>query len=382
MSSAQRPGMRAWYYGWLGFLAAGLLLAQAGEPVRVERLPAGGVQPQTVVDAAGTVHLVYLTGEARASEVVYTFRQAGATSFATPLPVNSQKGSAVAAGTIRGAQLAVGDDGTVHVLWNGSQMATPKQGQGSPLLYARKAAGAKAFEPERNLMTKTYVLDGGGSIVAGAGGQVYVGWHGSKTVQPGKETDRAAFLAVSSDTGKTFSAEREISPAQSGSCACCGLRLGIDGKGDLNVLFRAAFSAVDRDLLWLKSTDKGQTFKVFQRDAWKIGQCPMSSAWFRDGWGAWEVEGQVKFTSLDGKRTFSPEGAVKRKHPVAVQGKEGSALLLWTEGTGWQKGGTVVWQVIGPEGKPAGPVQRQEGLPVWGLVTAWAEPKGGWVVLY
>ncbi|MCD6051834.1 MAG: hypothetical protein K0Q55_3243 [Verrucomicrobia bacterium] len=372
------------YRIFLALLILGLAACplRAESQVTVERLPEGGVQPQSFVDAAGTVHLVYLTGEARASEVVYTSRKATDTKFAPTIRINTQPGSAVAAGTIRGAQLGVGEDGTVHVLWNGSQTAMPKQGQGSPLLYARKLADSAAFEPERNLMGNTYVLDGGGSLAAGKGGQVYVAWHASKTAQPGKETDRAAFLAVSSDGGKTFAPEREISPPKSGSCACCGLRLAVDGEGAVNVLFRAAFSALDRDLVWLKSKDQGQTFTTVQQDSWKIGQCPMSSAWLRDGWAGWEVNGQVKFTSVDGTKTFSPPGDVKRKHPAAVQTKDGSTLLIWTEGTGWQKGGSVVWQVIGPDGKPTGAVQKREGLPVWGLATAWAEAKGGWVVLY
>ncbi len=368
----------------LGLIVSWLAVSpvRAEQKVVVERLPAGGVQPQSLVDAVGTVHLVYLTGESRASEVVYTSRRVTDTKFAPPLRVNTQPGSAVAAGTIRGAQLSVGEDGTVHVLWNGSQTATPKQGMGSPLLYARKVAGSAAFEPERNLMGNTYMLDGGGSLAAGKSGQVYVAWHASKTSQPGKETDRAAFLAVSSDGGKTFAPEREISPPKSGSCACCGLRLAVDGEGAVNVLFRAAFSALDRDLVWMKSKDQGKTFTTVQQDSWKIGQCPMSSAWLRDGWAGWEVNGQVKFTSVDGAKTFSPAGDVKRKHPVAVQTKDGSTLLLWTEGTGWQKGGSVVWQVIGPDGKQTGAVQKQEGLPVWGLATAWADAKNGWVVLY
>lgn len=365
-----------------GLLCLGLHVVQAEQAVRVERLPAGGVQPQTIVDAAGTVHLVYLSGDARTSEVMYSFRKVGEKAFAAPIRVNRQAGSAVAAGTIRGAQLAVGGDGSVHVLWNGSQAALPKQGQGSPLLYARKPPGSKGFEPERNLMGNTYILDGGGAIAAGLGGEVYVAWHASKTVQPGKETERAAFLAVSTDAGKTFAAEREISPPKSGSCACCGMRLGVDAKGTVNVLFRAAFTALDRDLVWLKSVDQGKTFAIVQRDSWKIGQCPMSSAWIRDGWVAWEANAKVKFTRMDGAQTFAPAGDVKRKHPVAVQTKDGSSLMLWVEGTGWQKGGSVVWQVIGADGKAVGPVQRRDDLPVWGLATAWADAQNGWIVLY
>lgn len=347
-----------------------------------ERLPAGGVQPQSLVDAAGTVHLVYLTGDARASDVAYTFRAAGAKEFAPAMKVNHQPGSAVATGTIRGVQLAVSKDGTVHVLWNGSQTATPKQGEGSPLLYARKLPGEKEFEPERNLMTKTYFLDGGASLAAGPEGRVYVAWHANPSAKPGREIDRAAYLAVSSDGGKTFVAERVVSPPRSGACACCGLRLAVDEQGAVDLVFRAAFTVLDRDILWLRSNDQGKSFTVVQRDAWKIGQCPMSTAWLRDEWAAWEANGQVKFTRRDGSVTFAPAGEVRRKHPVAVPAPDGSTLVLWTEGTGWNKGGSLAWQTIGKDGKPDGPIQKRPGLPVWGLATAWASPQSGWVVLY
>lgn len=350
------------------------------EAIAIERLPKGCVQPQSVVDDAGTVHVVYLKGEGQGQDVEYTFRKAGEAKFATPVRVNSIAASAVATGTIRGAQLAVSKDGTVHVLWNGTMTSAQTPGAGSPLFYTRKSGGG--FEPQRNLMTKTFMLDGGGSIAAGPGGTVYVAWHASKSSQPGKETDRGVFLATSADNGKTFNTEREINPPKSGACACCGLRIQVDGNGEVNLLFRAAFTALDRDILWLKSTDQGKTFQVVNRDAWKIGQCPMSSAWLRDGWAAWEANGKVKFTRMDGSLTYSPEGEVKRKHPVAVQSKDGRALLVWTEGTGWKKGGSVVWQELGADGKPSGPVQRRDDLPVWGLVTAWAEAKGGWGMLY
>ncbi|HEY1169727.1 MAG TPA: sialidase family protein [Verrucomicrobiae bacterium] len=352
----------------------------AAETVAIDRLPKGCVQPQSVVDDAGTVHVVYLKGEGQGQDIEYMYRKAGEAKFSPAVQVNSIAASAVATGTIRGAQVAVSKDGTVHVLWNGTMASAQVPGGGSPLFYTRLSAGK--FEQQRNLMTKTFMLDGGGSIAAGPGGAVYVAWHASKSSQPGKETDRGVYLATSLDNGKTFSAEREVNPPKSGACACCGLRIQVDEKGEVNLLFRAAFTALDRDILWLRSADQGKTFQVVNRDAWKIGQCPMSSAWLRDGWAAWEADGKVKFSRMDGGLTYSPAGDVKRKHPVAVQSKDGKALLIWTEGTGWKKGGSVVWLELGADGKPLGPVQRRDDLPVWGLATAWAGAKGGWGMLY
>ena len=91
-----------------------------------------------------------------------------------------QERTAIATGTIRGAQLAIGRTGTVHVAWNGSDKALPRppvnpttKRAGMPMLYARRIAGT-AFEPQRNLMTETTNLDGGGSIAADDRGGDYV----------------------------------------------------------------------------------------------------------------------------------------------------------------------------------------------------------------
>lgn len=351
--------------------------------VRLERLPAGGVQPQSTVDASGGVHVVYLAGDPKSSDVYYMCRKAGDKSFSQPLKVNSQAGSAVAIGTIRGAQLAVSRSGAVHVLWNGSQTALPKQGEGSPLLYACLLPGKQSFEPQRNMMKTSYALDGGGSIAVDGQGRVYIAWHASKTSPPKGETGRAVFMVTSTDDGKTFTPEREISPPNSGTCACCGLRVAVDELDRLNVLFRAAFTVMDRDMVWLQSKNQGQTFEVINRDAWRIGQCPMSTAWVRDGWLAWESGGKVKYArqTAGDLQPVSPMGDVKRKHPVAVQLKDGSAVLIWTEGTAWQKGGAVCWQATGKDGKLTGKPQTRADLPVWGLATAWTEPDGNDVVI-
>src|SRR3954453_22125208 len=86
--------------------------------VNLVRTPTHGLQPQAVVDERGTLHLIYLAGEPSASDVFYVRRDAGKKEFSPPLRVNSQPGSAIAPGTIRGAQIAIGKNGRVHVAWN------------------------------------------------------------------------------------------------------------------------------------------------------------------------------------------------------------------------------------------------------------------------
>src|SRR5437762_1711299 len=97
-----------------------LCISVAG-PVRAEvtlvKTPNRGIQPQVITDAAGNVHLLYFVGDPKAGNLMYARREGG--MFTSPLKVNSQDGSAIAVGTIRGGHLAIGKKGRVHVAWNG-----------------------------------------------------------------------------------------------------------------------------------------------------------------------------------------------------------------------------------------------------------------------
>ncbi len=100
--------------------------------VRLMKTPNGGIQPQAVIDERGRLHLVYIAGEPFAGDVYYVRREAGQETFSTPIRVNSQPGSAIAFGAMRGAHIAVGKKGRAHVAWNGSITAEPR-GQKNPI---------------------------------------------------------------------------------------------------------------------------------------------------------------------------------------------------------------------------------------------------------
>src|SRR4051812_21294759 len=89
---------------------AGVLPAAAWAdepPVHLLQTPNGGIQPQAVVDARGMLHLIYYKGDPAGGDLFYVHREHGKDRFSEPLRVNSQPGSAIAMGTIRGGQLAV-----------------------------------------------------------------------------------------------------------------------------------------------------------------------------------------------------------------------------------------------------------------------------------
>src|SRR5436190_2111959 len=137
--------------------------AETAGRVQLVRTPEGGIQPQAMVDASGTVHLVYFKGEAKGGDLFYV-RQSSDGTFSKPVPINSIAGSAIAVGTIRGAHLALGKSGRIHVAWNGSKAMPDSRHKGVPMWYTRLNDSGTAFEPQRDLMQFSASLDGGGSI--------------------------------------------------------------------------------------------------------------------------------------------------------------------------------------------------------------------------
>ena len=396
-------------YSFIPLLFTAVARANNGAPeVRLLRTPDDGIQPQAAMDAKSVVHLIYFKGDPKAGDIFYVRREPGQNEFSKPIPVNTQPHTAMAMGTIRGAQLAVGKNGRVHVAWDGMGEAASLAAHAShthdpsihsrlshdaagkqPLIYTRLNDAGTAFEAERNVITYAYGLDGGSSVAADSQGNVYVTWHAPTPGNTNGEGGRAVFVARSSDEGKTFQREMPAISKPTGACGCCGMRAFADSRGDLLALYRAAYEMTNRDETLLISRNNGANFEIAYSHHWNVGTCPMSSATISETSGeilaAAETHGRVFFVRLDPKTgkvssPVSPE--TQAKHPVAIGNARGEVLLAWAEGTGWNKGGSVAWQLYDREGKPVSEKGRAEGLKPWSLPTAFAEPDGSFTIIY
>jgi len=371
-------------------LSAGNLSSPAAQTsgVAVVRLPVGGIQPQVAVDRAGVAHIVYFSGEPANGDVFYaSLDDAG--QFSAPIRVTAP-GSAIATGTVRGAKLAIGRNGTIHVIWNGSNKATPTgPNDATPMLYSRLLPGRRVFERQRNLIQFATGLDGGGAITADERGRVFVAWHAGGPESKG-EGDRRVWMVTSANDGETFSTEVPVSEASTGACGCCGMDGLIDQSGAVFFLYRSAAAVVHRDTYLLKSTN-GRQFSSTKLQEWNIGACPMSTFMFAEGpqgvLAAWETSGQVQFMRVGGAIQAAapieaPGSTGKRRHPALATNTRGDVLLAWSEGTAWQKGGAVAWQVFGKDGRPTSEKGQSDGVPIWGLTAAYARRDGGFRILY
>jgi len=239
--------------------------AVAADRMTVLQTPNGGIQPQAVADAKGTLHLIYFKGETGAGDLFYVRREVGKDRFSTPIRVNSRPGSAIATGTVRGGQIALGKGGSVHVAWNGSGKAKASEG----MFHARLNDVGTAFEGQRNLMRDTSVLDGGGTVAADVAGNVYVAWHAVKTGDRGEE-NRQVWVARSTDEGKTFAKETPAWAEPTGACGCCSTRAFADSGGSVYLLYRSANAGVNRDIYLLASRNNGTSFQSAVVHKWKV----------------------------------------------------------------------------------------------------------------
>jgi hypothetical protein len=378
--------MRTYLAGLIFFMSG----ASASAQVTLLKTPDRGIQPQVVVDGKGGVHLLYFKGDAKGGDLYYARRDSGKQDFAAAIKVNSQPGSAVATGTIRGGNLALGKNQRAHVSWNAS-FFTHKASQ---MYHARLNDAGTAFENQQNLMTGTDVLDGGGTVAADQAGNVFVAWHALQTGSAKGEINRKVWLAKSNDEGKTFAKEVNANSDPTGACGCCGMKGFVDGKGGIYFIYRGATkNGGQRDMFLISSADAGKSFRSNRVHAWEINTCPMSSATFAEGPGglyvAWDTDEQVYFARIKPgsaateEPVAAPGSGKKRKHPaLAVNGK-GEVLLAWTEGTGWQKGGDLNWQVFDRKGQPTSERgRRQNAVPVWGLPSAFADADGQFTIVH
>lgn len=356
-----------------------------GTPVQVVRVPNGGLQPQAGVDQAGILHLIYFKGKPSGGDLFYVRQGVGDTTFSVPIQVNSIPSSIIASGTVRGAHLALGRKGRVHVSWMGSAVTNGGSHEKLPMFYTRLNDAQTGFEPQRNVVQQAYGLDGGGSVAADTLGHVYVAWHAGS-----EEAFRKVWMVRSDDDGKTFATEKPVWDKETGACGCCGMRIFSEASGALYVMYRSATEMVHRDMYVLRSNDYGQTFEGINAHGWEVNSCPMSTSMISEGkvntWAAWETKGLVYFAALGNLKDVQPlkpvEEGNKNKHPALAQNDAGEVLLAWSTGSGWNKAGTLTYQLFDGAGKPLGVPVVGEQMPVWSKPTVVANLRGDFVVLY
>jgi hypothetical protein len=362
--------------------------------VTFEKTPHGGIQPQAIVDASGTIHLLFYKGKPREGDLFYVTRGRGRKAFSAPMKVNSTGGSACCIGSIFRARMALGPDGIVHVLWNGSFGFVRKQWekkgkQRTPeeftyLFYTRLADDRKSFKPQVNLNRNTYGLDGNGSITVDRNGVVNVFWHARVKGRP----DRMAFTVRSIDQGRSFSPASPITRRPLGVCECCTLEAFSSSRGRLYLAYRTA-EKTSRNVVIFSSGTGRSSFNEVHRHRWDIVACPASTFAFAEDerrvYAAWESEGHVYLKDV---LSATPAVQVSRaskngKYPSLAINAKGDCLVTWSTEAAWGEGGYVQYRVVNRNGAlSAGGTRPGHAPAADSFSSACALPSGNFIVFF
>jgi hypothetical protein len=293
--------------------------------VRIVHTPNGGEVPDAEVDTRGAIHIAFVKGE----DAYYAKSDNGGKSFSQPLRINSQPGTVHPANMFRGPDLALGQNGRVHVIWyvNAYQRKLPQDQWG--VFCSHLDPGEKAFAQEVNLNHKP---SDNYSLAADDQGHVAVVWMAGKL-----------FVTESSDNGGSFRTQ-EISIAD--PCECCASRALFSKDGTLTIAYRDKAENI-RDMHVITRTGSGADFQKHRLSStpWRINACTMTGTFLSNQAAqtvaAWETMGDVFYARI-GARDKAPKEikVVNRgKWPVALMSADGTVLVSWKAGSSlsWQR---------------------------------------------
>lgn len=321
ISEPRRPRRGMLLAAALAALAAGGCTRGEGASVGpVATVAASGASNPTVARGPSGETYIAWVGAGPGGQDVYLARRApGERAWSAPVRVNDVDGDA-APHEQAPAQVAVGPDGTVYVVWQNNRTVPGRRFPASDLRLARSTDGGRTFAP-----AITVNDDAGGppsshtfhNIVVAADGSVYVAWldsrvrdaaeresggaadrakpagaptstatapsgavphsasamrhHGATTLtDPGSEVR----FAISTDGGRSFSASRVI---DANACPCCRTALATAADGSVYVAWRKVYPGNVRDVVVARKAPGAADFGAPVRvgaDGWVYPGCP------------------------------------------------------------------------------------------------------------
>jgi len=347
--------------------------------------PNEGKRPRVVADSEGTVHLIYNSQ----GNIFYSKKPKEAADFSSPIQVNSVDRSGAV------ADVAIGKDGSVHMLFHGnifyirnqikSENRKLRSSDIKYTFYTRLQPGASAFDKQQDLSKNVWGFDGGCTLAADQEGNIYTFFAG--TTRKGNETVHQVFLSQSTDNGTSFAAPRPIDLGK-GVCACCHLKANVDPKGALHIVYRVAEESVNRDSYVLTSLDQGKTFTPTPLDTWELRACPGSAYSFAhsgdDTFVSWRTENEIYLTSLSKEKHISPPGKdLKRRAAILGYNNKGEVLVTWSEGDNFNKPHDLKWQLYDSEGNALGGIGTKENaFKRWGNSAVYTDAEGNFTILH
>lgn len=258
--------------------------------------------------------------------------------FTWPATVNAVPETIAAEGESR-PQIAMGDDGTLHVVWS-IALAKPYTGH---IRYSRSTDGGHSFSVPVTINDEQSEISHRFPALLVEGKHVIIAWLDARDRQAAqvageKFTGASLYFAESQDGGAGFGANRRSAEH---TCECCRLALAWHRARPI-AFWRHVFDGNVRDFALATLNEPEEILRATD-DTWKIEGCPHhGGSLAADKWGGlhmvWFTQGQTRqglfYRAYGGKR-FSPpvkfgNDAAQAGHPV-VLAISGAVTLAWLE---------------------------------------------------
>lgn len=351
---------------------------------------AGGSRPTVAVDPrTGTVFVAWIGTSAGESNVYLARYEPGSGPAVAPVRVNHIPGDA-APHDQAPAQVALGPEGHVYVLWQNNTRIEGRRFPASDLRFARSVDGGKSFEPAIT------VNDDAGDVpsshtfhdlAVAADGTIFVSWIDSR------ERDRRSVamprhhgegedglpgpeirIARSLDGGRSFGPSAVVDRE---ACPCCRTAVAIGPDGSVYVAWRKVYDGNVRDVVVARADPGASVFEPPVRvhaDGWSLDACPHAGpalafdaagrlhvAWYTGREGR---QGLHHAVSEDGGRSFAAPTPVLARGPVPpsqvrLAADSGSGVWL-----AWEDRSGDVGRVVLAAAGAGGPSRfRREAVP-------------------
>ena len=348
--------------------ACGKIQTVNSDEVLVSAPDADSAEPAIASDAEGNVYVLYVEHGADKTADVYLQKYNGeAEPIGEKVRINPEAGRATA---WRGdpPTIKLGGDGTIYIGW--TARVEVSEGSANDLYLSISKDGGKSFAaPVKINDDQVPAVHGMHALEVDRTGRIFFAWLDERYLKNGNqpeakpmpmnqpennsgemkhlhsEPNREVYFAVSTDNGKSFSANKKI--AQN-VCPCCKISTATAPDGRFYVSWRQVLEGDFRHIAVSSSVDGGNNFSpytIVSDDQWQISACPVSGAamtvdknntlriiWFTAGTAG--TPGIYSSDSTDGGKSFAPRQFVSDKSasgtPVIMSDAAGNSQIVFS----------------------------------------------------
>jgi hypothetical protein len=298
-----------------------------------------GGAPSATFDQSGRLWVAFVQDQ----QVFVSHSSDLGASFSVPVAVNPVPEDAEFNGENR-PKILVDQDSTLYVSWT---LKTSPRFTGE-IRFSRSIDGGSTFSEPRTINDDgLFAGHRFESLFQTESGLLYLTWIDKRDLEASEKagesyTGAAVYYAVSSDQGKTFSANYRVA---NHSCECCRIAMAPNGTDKVTILWRHIFGADTRDHAIAVLTPDGRVEDMNRAsyDEWHINACPHHGptmvqsdqsadyhlSWFSNGdlhQGIYY--GRYSFTEQQTRDVLRIDGNPGAGHPY-LQTFAGTLYLVW-----------------------------------------------------